>query len=105
MIQFLDKRMETEGGYCEVLKEDLIDFYVPTDKDISPKLMDWYKHHRELDFPPLSQQFTPDSPRRDLDREIMLWMGWHESEVDADLDEIYAALNDELQLLREAMKG
>jgi hypothetical protein len=97
--------METEGGYCDILKEDLIDFQVPIDEEISPKLLEWYQRHREVEFPSLNQQFTKDSPRRTLDREIMLWMGWGESEVDADLDEIYAALNDELQLLREAMKG
>ena len=105
IIQFLDKRMETEGGYCDILKEDLIEFQVPLDKNIPPKLLEWYQSHREVDFPPLSQQFTRNSPRRVLDREIMLWMGWNESEVDADLDELYAALNDELQLLREVMKG
>ena len=104
-IQVWFTRMETEGGYCDILKEDLIDFQVPIDKTISPKLMDWYEGHKDIDFPPLSQQFTRDSPRMILDREIMLWMGWSEPEVDADLDELYSALNDELQLLREAMKS
>jgi len=31
-------------------------------------------------------------------------MSWDESEVDADLDDLYQALNNELQLQREAMK-
>jgi tRNA1(Val) A37 N6-methylase TrmN6 len=105
LIQFLDKRMETEGGYCEVLKEDLIDLLVPVEKNVPQKLQQWYQRHRKVEFPPLNQQFAPDSPRRNLDREIMLWMGWPEAEVDADLDELYGALNDELQLLREAMKA
>jgi tRNA1(Val) A37 N6-methylase TrmN6 len=104
-IQVWFTRMETEGGYCDILKEDLIDFQVPLDKKIPPSLRVWYQRHREADFPPLNQQFTSGSPRRGLDREIMLWMGWPRAEVDADLDELYAALNDELQLLREAMKA
>jgi hypothetical protein len=53
----------------------------------------------------LSQEVASNSPRGEVDREIMLWMGWNESEVNADLDELYKALNDELQLLREAVKG
>lgn len=36
---------------------------------------------------------------------MMLWMGWNETEVDADLDTLYAALQNELQLMLEVMKG
>ncbi|MFI5253497.1 MAG: class I SAM-dependent DNA methyltransferase [Bacteroidota bacterium] len=105
IIQFLDKRMETEGGYCEILKEDLIEYYVPNGKDLPQKLKEWYLKYNKEDFPPLYKQFEGNPNRRFLDRGMMIWMGWPESEVDSDLDELYEALNNEFQLLRSAMTG
>ncbi|MBI3194354.1 MAG: hypothetical protein HYZ34_07810 [Ignavibacteriae bacterium] len=105
IIQFLNRRMETRGSYCDILKEDLIEFDVPSVKQLPDNLLKWYEENRETEFPTLAEQFTSKSPRRGLDRAMMLWMGWKESEVDTDLDALYVALHDELQLLKSAMKG
>jgi hypothetical protein len=35
---------------------------------------------------------------------MMIWIGWPEPKVDSDLDELYEALNNELQLLRNTTK-
>lgn len=104
-IQFLNQRMETGGGYCDILKEDLINFYVPIESAMPKNLNKWYTKYRNKDFPPFIKQFVKDSPRRELDRELMLWMGWREEEVDTDLDDIYKALDGELHSMRDVMRG
>jgi tRNA1(Val) A37 N6-methylase TrmN6 len=102
VIQFLSKRMETEGGYCEVLKEDLVEFFVPSEQQIPQRLSTWYRENRARDFQSLAEQFTSRSDRRTLDFEIMRWMGWPQTEIDSDLDTLYSALASEFQLLRSA---
>jgi hypothetical protein len=104
IIQVLSMRMETEGGFCDLLKEDLVEFIVPSEIRIPRRLATWYQRHRTKDFPPLADQFLLRSPRRGLDREIMRWMSWPAAEIDADLDSLYGALAEELSLLREAMR-
>src|SRR5665213_1360356 len=105
IIQVLGKRMETEGAYGEVLKEDLGEFFVPNEKSIPEQLKTWFEDPQEMEFPPLADQFTSQSERRGLDREIMRWMNWPESEIEADLDAFYRVLTDEFQLMRHAARA
>jgi len=50
--------METEGAYGEVLKEDLVEFFVPNEKTLSDQLKKWFEKHQEMEFPALTDQFT-----------------------------------------------
>ena len=104
ILQLLQYRKETEGGYCDLLKEDLASFLVP-DIDSPPKtVLSWFEKSKEAIFPPLALQFGESSQRVELDKAWMNWLGWPAKELESDLRSIHIAASKEFQAISSASK-
>ncbi len=104
ILQFLQERKETEGGYCDLLKEDFVDFEVPRISSMPEQVENAFEKLAKIHYPSLSSQFKADSGRKDLDRAWMSWLGWPNDEIEKDLSEIYTAIDKELKAISTAGK-
>lgn len=104
ILQLLQLRKETEGGWCDLLKEDLALFAVPNVPSLPPKVERIFADLSIHSFDSLSEQFKAGSPREDLDRAWMEWLGWQHSEIEADISSIYSSIDNELQSIKAAAK-
>jgi len=103
-LQLLQFRKETEGGYCDLLKEDLADFLVPDISSPPKEISSLFRIHRSESFLPLSAQFQENSPRAESDKAWMSWLGWPTNTLEEDLRTIYDAIFKELQAISLAGK-
>lgn len=104
VLQLLQTRKETEGGFCDLLKEDLASYLVPHIISPPEEILRWFEKHKFDTFPPLPLQFNEKSARSELDKAWMHWLGWPNQTLDKDLDAIYDAISHELQALSQAGK-
>ncbi len=104
VLQLLQSRKETEGGYCDLLKEDLATFYVPNVNSSSKEIRRLFERNRLLNYPTLPLQFQEDSLREELDKAWMKWLGWPANTIDQDLRIIYRNISRELHAISTAGK-
>jgi len=99
ILQLLQSRKETEGGYCDLLKEDLALFLVPNIKTLPKEIREVFEKNNSIAFPTMVEQFTDNSVRRELDMAWMKWLGWSASSLDNDIKIIYKSIRTELEAL------
>jgi tRNA1(Val) A37 N6-methylase TrmN6 len=104
VLQLLQIRKETEGGYCDLLKEDLASFLVPHISSPPEEISRWFEKYRFRSFPSLLLQFKENSVRSELDKAWMRWLGWPSKTLEKDLHAIYSAISNELQAISLAGK-
>jgi len=102
VLQLLQIRKETEGGYCDLLKEDLASYLVPNINSPPEEVANWFKNNKSKKFPPLLQQFKENSARSELDKAWMNWLGWPSKTLERDLAKIYDAISTELHAISQA---
>jgi hypothetical protein len=99
ILQLLQSRKETEGGYCDLLKEDLGVFLVPDIKTLPKEIRKVFEKNNLIAYPPMVEQFNNESIRRELDKAWMKWLGWSTTTLDDDLTTIYKSIRTELEAL------
>lgn len=104
VLQLLQIRKETEGGYCDLLKEDLASFLVPHINSPPEEVAKWFKKYRLQSFPSLPLQFKENPARAELDKAWMRWLGWPSKTLEEDLHTIYNATFNEFQAISSAGK-
>lgn len=109
VLQYLTSRMETEGAFCDMLQETLIDeVLVPTREIIErhktniDKIMDKYGR---VELPSLLEQFSnPPDARKKLDQAMLKLFGWSENEIEEWLPKVYKAISSELRFLADSTR-
>jgi len=109
ILQYLTSRMETEGAFCDMLQETLVnEVLVPSREMIerhktdSNKIMDKYGR---VELPSLLEQFSdPPDARKNLDRAILRLFGWSKKEIEEWLPRVYKAISSELRLLADSTR-
>jgi len=104
VLQLLQFRKETEGGYCDLLKEDLAAFSVPDIRSLPEDISRVLAKYGKSSCPSLSLQFKQHSMREDLDKAWMKWLGWPLSSLEHDLEAIYNAVSKEFEAISSAGK-
>ena len=104
VLQLLQFRKETEGGYCDLLKEDLASFIVPDIRTPPAEIARLFRRYRSEIVQPLSVQFKENAVRAELDKAWMKWLGWSSTSLENDLATIYNATFKELQAISVAGK-
>ncbi len=109
ILQLLFARMETEGSWCDLLKEPLRDLWVPSENFAFENRRRFFTLMNEVGrarMPSLLEQFDSSYPERyRLDSTLMELMGFSNSEIDDWLPKVYRALSSEMTLMVEAMRG
>jgi len=109
ILQLLFARMETEGSWCDLLKEPLQDLWVPSEEFAFENRRGFSSLMNEVaqaPMPSLLEQFHSKYPERyGLDSALMKLIGLSQSEIDEWLPKVYRALSSELTLMVEAMRG
>jgi hypothetical protein len=107
IIQMLLTRTETEGGWCELTEEIVLDLDIPSHKFISEKrdqFLKIFETFRNIEWPSLIEQFKePFSKRIEFDEGIFKILGFTQKEIKNILPDLYAAITDELTTLKRAM--
>lgn len=109
IVQLLFARMETEGSWCDLLKEPLQDLWVPSEGfafENRRRFSSLLNEVGQAPMPSLLEQFHSNYPERyRLDSALMKLIGLSQSEIDEWLPKVYRALSSELTLMVEAMRG
>jgi len=108
LIQIILNRTETEGGWCELTKEDLNKFLVPNLKLLINKkeeLIHLFDSIKNVKWPSLIEQFTQNfSHRKSLDYRLLKILDIDNKLIDSLLPHLYKCLLDEFTAIHTSMK-
>jgi len=106
VIESLLKQTETGGSYIELTEEKILELNIPdfSKSDTSPLLQAFEKVRYE-ELPPLAEQFDdPPSARQLIDRAVLKFIGYQDTEIEALLPEIYGCMAKEMISFVELMR-
>jgi len=106
---FLD-RIETEGAFISLSKYSLLDTHVLNPVRLSQKHRDTvlrlYDKIKATEFPSLLKQLKDKFPARvEIDKLMLMVLGFGDDEIDRILEYLYPALANEIQQLKTLMEG
>ncbi|MFX0133505.1 MAG: class I SAM-dependent DNA methyltransferase [Candidatus Hodarchaeota archaeon] len=106
IIQFLLTRRETGGTWGELVKEDLMRYYIPklNDKEIN-HLLKIFNNIKDLEFPSVPKQFEECfEGRKIIDRAFLEIFGFESEEIEDILRSLYSNVAVELKNLNDIKK-
>jgi len=110
ILQTLWLRRETRGAYIWLVASTIRKFMIPDvdklHKQNVENLLKIFDKYKEIEFPSVIDQLQNKfGPRVEIDKAILLVLGFGEDEINRILDHLYPALANEIQQLKTLMQG